>query len=86
MSGTNPQSAWFRREGENALCPKQNATVKLILARNTSKLPSGDLRKIYGADFAKGCADDEKIPDVLRKRPSLRNVIRHHEAKRFEKL
>jgi hypothetical protein len=32
----------------------------------------GELRKAYGADFAKGCADNEKIADVLRKLPSLR--------------
>jgi hypothetical protein len=44
----------------------------------------GELRKIYGADFAKGCADDEKLLDVLRKWPSLRGVIRDREAKRFE--
>jgi hypothetical protein len=46
----------------------------------------GDLRKTYGADFAKGCADDEKIADVLPKQPSLRKVIRHHEARRFERI
>jgi hypothetical protein len=46
----------------------------------------GDLRKTYGADFAEGCADNEKMPDVLRKRPSLRWVIRNHEARMFEKL
>jgi hypothetical protein len=46
----------------------------------------GELRKSYGADFAEGCADDEKIPDVLRKLPSLRQVIREHEAKLFEEF
>lgn len=46
----------------------------------------GQLRKTYGADFAKGCADNEKLTDVLRKRPSLRNVIREYEAKRFEQI
>jgi hypothetical protein len=44
----------------------------------------GELRKTYGADFAEGCADDEKIADVLRKLPSLRKVIRDHEARLFE--
>ena len=34
----------------------------------------GELRKTYGADFAKGCADNEKIADVLRKLPSLRDI------------
>jgi hypothetical protein len=46
----------------------------------------GELRKTYGADFAKGCADNEKIADVLRKRPSLRKVIREREARRFEQI
>jgi hypothetical protein len=46
----------------------------------------GDLRKIYGADFAKGCEDDEKIADVLRKQPSLRSVIRYHEKKLFQQI
>ncbi len=46
----------------------------------------GDLRKLYGADFAKGCADNEKIVDVARKQPSLMRVIRHHERKRFEQI
>ena len=36
----------------------------------------GELRRTYGADFAKGCADHEKVADVLRKLPSLRRVIR----------
>lgn len=43
----------------------------------------GDLRKSYGADFAECCADNEKLPDVLRKLPSLRQVIREHEARLF---
>jgi hypothetical protein len=43
----------------------------------------GELRKIYGADFAQGCTDNEKITDVLRK---LRRVIREREARRFEQL
>jgi hypothetical protein len=46
----------------------------------------GELRKTYGADFAKGCADNEKIADVLRKLRSLRMVIREREARRFEQI
>ncbi len=57
-----------------------------ISDRKYQQTTIGDLRKTYGADFAKGCADNEKLPDVLHKMPSLRNVIRHHEAERFEKL
>ena len=46
----------------------------------------GEMRKTYGANFAKGCADNEKITDVLPKVPSLRRVIRDHEARRFEQI
>ena len=27
------------------------------------------LRKTYGSDFAKGCADDEKLSDILERIP-----------------
>jgi hypothetical protein len=46
----------------------------------------GDSRKLYGADFAKGCEDNEKIADVVRKMPSLRMVIRQRELKWFEQI
>jgi hypothetical protein len=46
----------------------------------------GDLRKLYGVDFAKGCADNEKIADVARRQPSVMRVIRHHETKLFEQI
>jgi hypothetical protein len=46
----------------------------------------GELRRTYGADFAKGCADHEKVADVLRKLPSLRRVIREHEARWLEQI
>jgi hypothetical protein len=46
----------------------------------------GDLRKLYGPEFAKGCGDNEKLTDVVRKQPSLMRVIRHRELKRFEKI
>jgi hypothetical protein len=46
----------------------------------------GELRKTYGADFATGRADHEKITDVLRNQPSLRKVIREREARRFVAL
>jgi hypothetical protein len=46
----------------------------------------GELRKRYGSDFAEGCADDEKLPDVLRKLPSLRQLIREHEARLFAQI
>jgi hypothetical protein len=43
----------------------------------------GTLRNSYGASFAKSFADNEKLSDVLAKDPSLRQVIRDHEARKF---
>jgi len=42
----------------------------------------GTLRKTYGPHFAKGCADDEKLSDVLHKldEPSLSALVADHEA------
>jgi hypothetical protein len=42
----------------------------------------GTLRKQYGAMFAKGCADQEKLGDVLHKLydHSLSELIREHQS------
>jgi hypothetical protein len=44
------------------------------------------LRKTYGAGFAKGCADDEKLNEVLHKldEPSLTQLIHDHDAGNLE--
>ena len=46
----------------------------------------GTLRKTYGPHFAKGCADDEKLSDVLHKldEPSLSALVEDHEAGTLE--
>jgi hypothetical protein len=46
------------------------------------------LRKTYGADFAKGCADDEKLTDILATlgEPSMSHLIRDHEAGKLEQI
>jgi len=46
------------------------------------------LRKTYGANFAKGCEDNEKLSDVLHKmdEPSLSRLIRDHQAGRLEQV
>jgi hypothetical protein len=41
-----------------------------------SETTIGDLRRLYGPGFAKGCKDNERIADVVRKQPSLMRVIR----------
>ena len=46
----------------------------------------GALRKTYGPNFAKGCADNERLSEVLAKDASLRRVIRDHEAEKFEQI
>jgi hypothetical protein len=40
------------------------------------------LRETYGPGFAKGCADDEKLSDVLHKldETSLSRLVQDHEA------
>ena len=42
----------------------------------------GTLRSSYGNGFAKGCADDEKLSDVLTKldEPSLFKLVRDHKV------
>jgi len=44
------------------------------------------LRKHYGRDFAYGCADTDKLTDVLHKldEPSLTKLVRDHEAGQLE--
>ena len=39
------------------------------------------LRKIYGAGFAPGCADNDRLSDVLHKldEPSLSKLVHDHE-------
>ncbi|MBV8752093.1 MAG: hypothetical protein JO328_04455 [Hyphomicrobiales bacterium] len=46
------------------------------------------LRKTYGAHFAKGCDDKEKLSEVLHKldEPSLSSLIRDHESGRLEQV
>jgi hypothetical protein len=47
----------------------------------------GALRKTsYGPSFAKGCADNERLSDVLAKDASLRRVILDCEAARLEQI
>jgi hypothetical protein len=45
------------------------------------------LRKHYGASFAKGCADDEKLSDVLHKleEPALSKLVLAHESEKIIK-
>jgi hypothetical protein len=46
------------------------------------------LRKTYGSDFAKGCADDEKLSDILATldEQTLSRLIRDHEAGKLEQI
>jgi hypothetical protein len=45
------------------------------------------LRKIYGAKFAPGCADEEKLSEVLHKfdESSLSQLHRDHDGAHLEK-
>ena len=46
------------------------------------------LRKHYGKDFAAGCADNEKLSDVLHRvdEPSLSKLVRDHEGGKLEQI
>jgi hypothetical protein len=46
------------------------------------------LRKTYGAHFAEGCRDDEKLSDVLHKmdEPSLSKLLRDHEGGKLDEI
>jgi hypothetical protein len=46
------------------------------------------LRKTYGQSFADGCADDEKLSDVLHKmdEPSLTKLVHDHDAGRLTEI
>jgi hypothetical protein len=46
------------------------------------------LRKTYGAHFAEGCRDDEKLSDVLHKmdEPSLSKLLHDHERGRLDEV
>jgi len=48
----------------------------------------GTLRKTYGVDFAKGCAESDRLSDVLHKmdEPSLSKLVRDHEAGKLERI
>jgi hypothetical protein len=72
------------------------ATAKEVIAMaiDTQHRESGDIsrkhgdtligtfRKTYGPSFAKQCADDEKLSEVLHKldEPSLTQLIHDHDA------
>lgn len=44
------------------------------------------LRKTYGAHFAEGCPDDDKLSDVLHKmdEPPLSKLVHDHHAGKLE--
>jgi hypothetical protein len=55
--------------------------------QNDTHMLIGALRKTsYGPSFAKGCADNERLSDVLAKDASLRRVILDYEAARLEQI
>jgi hypothetical protein len=54
--------------------------------QNSAHMLIGALRQTYGPSFAKGCADNERLSDVLAKDASLRRVIRDQEAGKFEQI
>jgi hypothetical protein len=66
--------------------PERSAIRLVFAARGYSETTIGDLRRLYGPEFAKGCEGNEKIVDVVQRRPSLTRVILRRELKRFEQI
>jgi hypothetical protein len=62
---------------------KPSTDISDITERKYLQTTIGDLRKLYGVDFARGCADAAKITDVIWKQPSFMRIIPYHEKKRF---
>jgi hypothetical protein len=58
------------------------ATRVVRSAASTANTLIGTLRISYGSGFAKSCADDEKLSEVLAKldEPSLLKLVRDHKA------
>jgi len=58
------------------------------ISRKRGNTLVGTLRKTYGVDFAKGCAESDRLSDVLHKmdEPSLSKLVRDHEAGKLERI
>jgi hypothetical protein len=80
------KSSCSRRHGISAT--SQSSTCENLRTARCKKhgnMLIGTLRT-YGPHFAKGCADDEKLSDVLHKldEPSLSALVEDHEAGTLE--
>ena len=58
------------------------------IGRKHGNMLIGMLRKQYGKSFAPGCADDERLSDVLHKidEPSLGTLVLDHESGSLEQV
>ncbi len=58
------------------------------MSRNHGNTLVRTLRKHYGVDFAYGCADTDKLGDVLHKldEPSLSKLVRDLEGGKLENI
>lgn len=72
-------------EGRNEHCTIRSRAAARPPSRQNGEVSKkhgntliGTLRKTYGAHFAPGCDDSEKLSDVLHKldEPSLRQLVR----------
>jgi len=81
----SPQPRW-----PGPLLSKERIRWQLTLGeiRKHGNTLIGTLRKTYGPDFAKGCAEDEKLSDILATlgEPSLSHLIRDHETGKLEQI
>jgi hypothetical protein len=58
------------------------------MSRKHGNTSIGALRKHYGKDFAYGCADGDKLSDILQKldEPSLSKLVRDEEVGNLERI
>jgi hypothetical protein len=58
------------------------------IGRKHGSTSVGTLRKTYGASFALGCRDDEKLSDVLQKidEHSLSGLLRDHQRGKLDDI
>lgn len=63
-------------------------TVVSTIGRKHGNTPIRTLRRAYGAHFAEGCRDDERLSDVLHKmgEASISKLLHDHERGKLDEI
>ena len=79
-----------KSSGQNPIVRGRHGDFRHLTKLNLRKFKNGEMLigtlRTYCPHFAKGCADDEKLSDVLHKldEPSLSALVEDHEAGTLE--